>query len=173
MTLSIETLENLPRIADTIIKVFVETLSSKEPRATERAFVKADRVLNIGRVIEANYLNKILKDQLSTGVARPYHFNQTPTRPLTLGIGSPGLLDSLQFSNDLVYDLPLTRGEVEIEVKATSLNFLDIIVALGQVQGDFLSVKCVGIISRVGPGVKFNVGDRVCALFVGSFKTFC
>ncbi|KAL8704317.1 MAG: hypothetical protein Q9201_002503 [Fulgogasparrea decipioides] len=172
ITLSLESLDDSMRIADAAAKVYGQTLQSAEQRGLERAFVEKDSVLHIGRVVEANYLNTAVKNQVTTGVAQPYEIGQLPLRPLSLGVATPGLLDTLQFSDDIAYDAPLAKGEVEVQVKATGLNFLDVMVSLGQVSGDFLGVECAGIVSRVGEGTDFNVGDRVCALFLGCFKTF-
>ena len=172
VTISLESLDDNGRIADTVAKVYGQTLQSAEQRGFERAFVEKNSVLHIGRVVEANYLNAAVKNQVTTGIAQPYTIGQLPLRPLSLGIATPGLLDTLQFSDDIAYDAPLAKGEVEVEVKATGLNFLDVMVSLGQVFGDFLGVECAGIVSRVGEGTDFNVGDRVCALFLGCFKTF-
>ncbi|KAI4248190.1 MAG: hypothetical protein LQ352_005995, partial [Teloschistes flavicans] len=172
ITLSLESLQDSVKIADTIAKVYGQTLQSAQPGALDRAFVEKNGVLHIGRTVEANYLNAIVKNQVATGVPEPYEWGQQPLRPLALGIATPGLLDTLQFSDDLASDVPLAEGEVEIQVQATGLNFLDVMVSLGQVSGDFLGVECAGIVSRVGRGTDFEVGDRVCALFLGCFKTF-
>ena len=59
------------------------------------------------------------------------------------------------------------RGEVEVEVRAAGLNFLDVMTALGQVprrdereQG--LGGECAGVVTRVGDSVTaLAVGDEV------------
>ncbi|PIT06352.1 polyketide synthase [Bradyrhizobium nitroreducens] len=64
-------------------------------------------------------------------------------------------------------------GEVEVAIHATSVNFADVLVALGRYlsfdgrpQG--LGLDYAGIVTAVGPGVSaFRVGDRVAGLCCG------
>ncbi len=66
-------------------------------------------------------------------------------------------------------------GEVEIEVRASGLNFRDVLSALGMYPGDPgpLGGECAGIVARTGTGVSsVAVGDRVMALAAGSFSRF-
>lgn len=170
--LPVESLNDSVTIADTITRVYGQTLQAGQQQGLERAFVEKHGVLHIGRAVEANYLNAIIQNQVTTGAAKPHEIGQLPLRALSLGIATPGLLDTLQFIDDVVYDTPLAKGEVEVQVKATGLNFLDVMVSLGQVSGGFLGVECAGVVSRVDEDTHFNVGDRVCALFLGCFKTF-
>jgi acyl transferase domain-containing protein len=63
-------------------------------------------------------------------------------------------------------------GEVEIEVRATGLNFKDVLRALGALPADgassVLGLECSGEVSRVGENVRFAPGARVMALARGS-----
>ena len=60
-------------------------------------------------------------------------------------------------------------GEVEIEVRATGLNFRDLLNALGMLPDATprLGGECAGIVSRVGSGARFAVGDPVLAFCPG------
>ncbi len=107
-----------------------------------------------------------------------------------LGLSSYGVLDHLTL-------VPAKRrfhagaatpqaGEVEIQVKASGLNFRDVLNALGMLQSVAESMgyatsaevpfggECAGIITAVGPGVKrVQVGDAVIAAqAVGSLSQF-
>jgi len=120
----------------------------------------------------------------------PSHLRQTAeqqliqSQPFKLGISQKGNLDSLTFE-------PVNRrsprpGEVEIQVKATGLNFLDVVSALGLVpqQVDRISQRqlmemesfggeCAGEIVAVGAGVSgLNVGESVIAIAPGSFSKY-
>ena len=77
-----------------------------------------------------------------------------PDRALTLTIGIPGMLDTLFFKYDESYRYPLKQDEIEIEVKATGLNFMDIMVAMDQVQETTVGVECSGMVMRIGSEVK-------------------
>ena len=82
-----------------------------------------------------------------------------------LDISQRGSLDNLELA-------PMTRrdpgrGEVEIRVVATGLNFRDVLNTLDLYPGDAgrLGNECVGKIVRVGVGVKgLKIGDEVVAV---------
>jgi acyl transferase domain-containing protein len=66
------------------------------------------------------------------------------------------------------------RGEIEIRVHATGLNFRDVLNVLNLYPGDAgpLGGECAGEVARVGPGVTdIHVGDRVVAMASGCFAS--
>ena len=66
-------------------------------------------------------------------------------------------------------------GEVEIRVRATGLNFRDVLNALGLYPGEAgaLGLECAGEIVRVGAGVtNLQPGDAVVAIASGSFGDY-
>ena len=72
---------------------------------------------------------------------------------------------------------PPGRGEVELRVRATGLNFRDVLNVLGMYPGDAgpLGLECSGEVVAVGDGVErmgIHPGDAVIALSPGSFSTF-
>jgi NADPH:quinone reductase-like Zn-dependent oxidoreductase/acyl carrier protein/SAM-dependent methyltransferase len=72
-------------------------------------------------------------------------------------------------------------GEVEIEVKATGLNFRDVMWNLGLLPeealedgyaGASLGMECAGVVAAVGPGeTALSPGDRVVAFVKGGFSS--
>ncbi len=67
------------------------------------------------------------------------------------------------------------RGEVEIRVHATALNFRDVMNVMGLYPGDPgpLGAECAGEIVTVGKGIDhFAVGDQVVAIAPGSFAGY-
>ena len=65
--------------------------------------------------------------------------------------------------------------QVEIRVRATGLNFRDVLNALGMYPGDPgpLGLECSGTVTRVGEGVTaFAEGDDVIAFSAGSFRDY-
>lgn len=87
----------------------------------------------------------------------------------TLALETPGALDGLRFH--AAERLAPGPGQVEVEVVASGLNFLDVMTALGQVppletaSGYRFGAECAGIVSRVGDGVEHvRVGDAVVAI---------
>ncbi|MFC1975072.1 SDR family NAD(P)-dependent oxidoreductase [Chloroflexota bacterium] len=117
------------------------------------------------------YVARLVRSQASessTAVKIP------ESRPVKLVITRRGILDNLTLQ-------PTTRhlpgpNEVEIRVRATGLNFKDVLNALGMYPGDagWLGSECAGVIVTVGENVKgHQIGDEVIiALSANSFSTF-
>ena len=63
-------------------------------------------------------------------------------------------------------------GQVRIRVVAAGINRADLLQVAGLYPpppgvSDVLGLECAGIISEVGEGSPWQVGDRVCALLAG------
>ena len=89
-----------------------------------------------------------------------------------LDIRERGLLDHLYWK-----EMPPCRpepGQVRIQVRATGLNFRDVLNALG-VYADGpvpFGGECAGVVTEVGPNVEaFTIGDRVMAIAAHSFSS--
>ncbi|KAK8013161.1 lovastatin nonaketide synthase [Apiospora marii] len=85
--------------------------------------------------------------------------------PLSLAIGKVGLLETLHFVEDSEFiDGTLGEDELEIEVKASAINFRDIAASMGIIDDHRLGDECAGIVTAVGSTVRdFSIGDRVVA----------
>ncbi|RKN47020.1 type I polyketide synthase [Streptomyces hoynatensis] len=108
------------------------------------------------------------------GPERPAPPWRRPERAYRLVPHRPGLWEGLEFR-------PLRRrepaaGEIEIEVTASALNFLDLMKALGTFpdpgHAHLLGIECAGRVVRVGAGVtEHAVGDRVVGLALPSIAS--
>ena len=63
-------------------------------------------------------------------------------------------------------------GQVRIRVAAAGLNRADLLQRAGPYPpppgaSPYMGLECAGVISEVGPGADWRVGDRVCALLAG------
>ncbi len=63
-------------------------------------------------------------------------------------------------------------GQIRIRVAAAGLNRADLLQRAGLYPpppgaSDTLGLECSGVVSEVGPGSSWQVGDRVCALLAG------
>jgi polyketide synthase 12/myxalamid-type polyketide synthase MxaB len=93
-------------------------------------------------------------------------------KPVHLASAARGKLEALTWE-------PLTRSEpapgmVEVAVRATGLNFRDVLNVLGMYPGDpgAPGMECAGYVAAVGDGVNnVAVGDRVLALAGGAFDS--
>jgi acyl transferase domain-containing protein/thioesterase domain-containing protein/acyl carrier protein len=96
-------------------------------------------------------------------------------RPFQLRITEPGSLDALRYVP--IERQPPEAGQVEIEVRATGLNFSDVLKALGLYPGIRdeivpLGIECSGVVTEVGPGVeRFSVGDEVLGVVPYAFAS--
>jgi acyl transferase domain-containing protein/acyl carrier protein len=109
---------------------------------------------------------------------------KVPSQPFRLTTTGGGMLENLIL--EPTARKPPAPGEVEIRVRATGLNFLDAIAALGllpaQVDGvsqqhllalDSFGGECAGEIVAIGSGVTgLQIGQSVIALAAGSFSQY-
>ena len=107
-------------------------------------------------------------------VARMIRANAKITsQPFEVTIASRGVLDHLNIQ-------PLTRrqpgpGEVEVEVRASGLNFRDVLNVLGMYPGDpgQPGTECAGLVTAVGEGVTgVKVGDSVVGVATKAFSSY-
>jgi acyl transferase domain-containing protein/NADPH:quinone reductase-like Zn-dependent oxidoreductase/NAD(P)-dependent dehydrogenase (short-subunit alcohol dehydrogenase family)/acyl carrier protein len=94
-------------------------------------------------------------------------------KPYQLTFASRGSLENLQL--DMIDRRPPGRGEVEIRVHATALNFRDVLNVMGLYPGDPgpLGAECAGEIVAVGEGINhLAIGDPVVAITPGSFAGY-
>ena len=92
---------------------------------------------------------------------------------LQLYINDAGSLDSLEWK-EVTRKQP-QDNEIEIKVKATGLNFRDVMVALDLYPDEtkFLGLECAGIVTKLGKGVtNFQPGDQVIAISDNSFSQY-
>ena len=129
----------------------------------ELEYVERNGTIMIPRVIEDESLHSSMSS--ATGSAgseyQPYCQNG---HPLKAEIRTPGLLDSVQFVTDERISGDLPQNHVEVQVKASGVNFRDVMTALGQISEYPLGCECSGVVSAVGEAVQaLRPGDRVVA----------
>jgi hypothetical protein len=167
-------LENVPcrsvEAIENILKVFYNTLSNRVLEDFESEYIERENMLEIGRLVEADYLNKEVEVKTKPTQTRMQKFGECP--PLALHIDSPGLLDSLEFREDETFLEPLDPGELEVQVKAIGVNFRDCLTALGQIDTKMIGCECSGVVSRVGQACDFQPGERVSTAFMNTYKTY-
>lgn len=90
-------------------------------------------------------------------------------------VGTPGLLNTLSFVNDLDLHPDLPCDYLEMEPKAFGVNFRDVMVAMGQLPSESaMGFECAGVVTRTSPQAAargFEPGDRIVALMKGSYAT--
>jgi malonyl CoA-acyl carrier protein transacylase len=137
--------------------LFEEVLSSPPTEQVEDQVAFRDDTRYVARLVRS----------------RPFT-DEIYAKPFQLDISQRGTLDNLQL-------LPTKRrqpsaGEVEIQIRATGLNFIDVLDALGALpferQKEF-GAECAGEIVAIGEGVEvFKIGEPVLAIAFGSFSKY-
>lgn len=87
-----------------------------------------------------------------------------------LTVGKPGLLDTLHFVPDeSIESTPLADDEVELQVRASGINFRDIMGSMGLLPVSGLGQEASGVVVRTGKlgAQSLKPGDRVSTLTVG------
>ena len=135
-------------------------------------YAKRDGYIMIPRIVEDKKSNEFIHSTTKPVVPENQSFHQ-PDRPLLLEIGTPGLLDTLHFTEDVRMAGDLPDDQVQIEIVASGINFRDVMMAMGQIDVEVLGGECSGIISAVGKSVEnLRIGDRVVTYAMGTFANF-
>ena len=152
-----------------ILQVYENMLSCQAFEDFEPEYVEEGGALEIGRIVKASYLNHDIQTRTSARRVKHQEFGSGPPLAITW---SPGLLDSLYFSEDSKIAEPLAHGEIEIKVEATGINFRDCLTVLGQVDLSSLGAECAGTVSRAGEGCELQPGDRVTSILTATYATY-
>ncbi|KAL8846747.1 MAG: hypothetical protein Q9221_008190 [Calogaya cf. arnoldii] len=137
--------------------------------ATEPEYHQRNGRLEIARVTEAPKLNDTIHTKIQPYQREMRAFGEGP--PLALHVESPGLLESLRFI-ECPPSPTLGPGQLQIEIRATGVNFLDCLTALGQIDSTKMGAECAGIVTKVGPQCELVPGDRVIALARDTYRSF-
>ncbi|MER7105963.1 SDR family NAD(P)-dependent oxidoreductase [Streptomyces humidus] len=87
-----------------------------------------------------------------------------------LDVTTPGTLDSLALVGCPEVTGPLAPGEVRVAMRATGVNFRDVLVCLGMLDREVPGREGAGLVLETGPGVTgLAPGDRVLGLFSGAY----
>lgn len=95
--------------------------AGRQPEAHDSEYALKDGVLHVSRLIPDHALNKRFLEQEGSVKATEL-VRLEEAKPLAIGFGQAGLLSSLYFKEDRVFENPLSDDDVEIEVKAVGLN---------------------------------------------------
>lgn len=169
-TLALGFHDSIDNGVENIGKVLGDMMLNRKDRGHEPEYNEKDGLLHISRLIEAKDLNQDIFLKTCPQQLRFQHFKEGPALKLTVRV--PGLLDTFEFHEDTAFGTPLAPGEIEVEVRAVGLNFLDCLAALGRVNAKALGNDCAGIVTRVGDACHLRPGDRVNVCSFGVFGTY-
>lgn len=84
----------------------------------------------INRLVEAPAVNGYIESKCSTPVRQPQEYGKAKSsRTLMLSTSSPGRFDKFHFVDWPEYSASLRDDQIEVDIKATGLNFRDVMVA--------------------------------------------
>jgi NADPH:quinone reductase-like Zn-dependent oxidoreductase/acyl carrier protein len=152
-----------------------EILVRMTPRATGTTTVGDLAIVALDGRLLAEIDGCVMRPAARTDVGTEVRAaGDVPAGARRIVVAELGDLDSLKLA-------PLARrapgpGEVEIEVRATGLNFRDVLTALGEMPGAASGLtpgsELAGVVTAVGPGVgRLAVGDAVAGIARGALAT--
>lgn len=169
-TLALDLHESIEKGVENIEKVLSGMVLNRKNRGHEPEYIEKDGLLQVSRLIEAKDLNHDIFLKTCPQQLRFHQFKEGPA--LKLKVRVPGLLDTFEFHEDTAFRTPLASGEIEVEVRAVGLNFLDCLAALGRVNAKSFGSEGAGIITRVGDNCQLRPGDRVSVCSFDVFGTY-
>ncbi|KAJ4409179.1 Type I Iterative PKS [Gnomoniopsis sp. IMI 355080] len=153
-----------------ILKAFTKVFDDHE--SSDMEYSEKDGTLVVPRIINDDAMNLLVHREVHSSSCAPYLQDFASSRRLKMTFGTAGALDSLYFHDDQAVEVALGDHEIKIDVRATGMNFKDVVIAMGQLSQPYLGIECSGIVSRIGHAVtNLDVGDRVCAMSHGAYST--
>lgn len=146
---------------------FVSTINTISADRHAEYLVSASKpdLIQTNRLTAAPPVNDFIAQRTTILPPQPQALGADPSRSLMLNTSAPGRLDRLHFVDWPAYEEPLPEDQIEVEIKATGLNFRDVMVAMGEVAAATFGHEGAGVITKVGSGVTdVKVGDRMLVL---------
>lgn len=174
IVMSLESPGDAKHSSNLIASVLRRANQDEDKSWSESELSEVDGVLQIPRVAPNGSLNDVITSRTHTPKMQTCAIGPEVEKHISLSIRNPGLLDTLYFKEVSGAGAALGDGEVEIQVMASSMNFKDVMIALGQIPSHGFGYDGAGIITRTGPNCKYTKpGDRVMFVsMTGAFSTF-
>jgi NADPH:quinone reductase-like Zn-dependent oxidoreductase len=167
ITLDLDPISRLqPAAVAHIIRKIYQTAFVEENAQYEAEYSERGGQLFIPRLVDHCPASHSIRSTTQTKKLEVLPFFDT-IRPLRLEAGTPGLLETLRWTDQLQEQFPLSLGpeDIEVEVRAVGVNFRDVMISLGRLPG--LALDCgeySGVVTAVGTAMaeRYKRGDRVC-----------
>lgn len=157
------------KLLNTVSFDLTEASSNVDTEFTER-----NGQLSVARVLHDDQLDTAIlqaNGEAKTELVSFFHSG----RLLQAKLSTPGLLETLSWTDMPPEQERLGDNEVKIELHAASINFKDVLIAAGQLEGlTDMKNDCSGIVVETGSavGTRFQKGDRVCAYYSQSYNNY-
>ena len=165
-TPSLELCASKHTVASTIIDVATVLLEDPNPLNTDREYAYSNGHVYISRLFPLQHLNEKLNNKEMTREVKTEPFVQE-VRVLKLKADERGMLQEPQFDGDTAALEPIHDNDIEIEVKASALNIVDL-----ETRNGHLGIECAGLVTKVGSNVsRYRPGDRLMTWGRGCHST--
>ncbi|KAL8660772.1 MAG: hypothetical protein Q9202_006239 [Teloschistes flavicans] len=168
-TLALESRSSVEQAVEHIFDVYVATVTAV-PGRNEVEYREIDGRLQINRIVEAKALNRTIFAKTAPQKATLQTLREAECN-LALGIKTIGSLDSLEFVEDMPFKKLLSPEEVDINVKASGIDFRDILIASGLYDDTQFGLEMSGVVVGAGIQTSLKPGERVYGWVHGSIKT--
>ncbi|KAK7186534.1 polyketide synthase [Paraphaeosphaeria sporulosa] len=160
----------MARTASNIFTVFKATQKALDLRIdVEPEYLDQSNLLHINRIVSSKNINK----HIFRRTAQPVVEQPIGNSNLRLGIRALGLLDTLEFSEEMPTESRLGPKELIVRVHSIGVNFKDCMTLLGRLDTDDLGTECAGTVERVGSACGDIVpGSRVAVVAFDAYRTF-
>ena len=143
-------------IASIITKIATLLLEEPNPSNTDREYAYNNGNVYIPRIFPLQHLNEMLRNKTLTQEPKTEPLVQKD-RVLKLKADERGTLQDPQFGEDVNTLGSMRDNDIEIEVKSSALNVVDLETRTGH-----LGVECAGVVTKVGSNVsRYQLGDRL------------
>lgn len=143
----------------------------EEGSAVENEFAERQGQLFVPRAFHEKAVDRYLHDAHGRSKPEIASFLEG-NRTLIAEPEVSGLLDTLRWKDDEAATEPLGPDEIQVELRAASINFKDVLIAAGQLEGTTeMRNDCSGVVTGVGSnmGARYKNGDRVCCYYSRSY----
>ena len=155
-TPSLEMRANKHTIASIITRIATLLLEEHNPSNTDREYAYSNGLVYIPRIFPLQQLNEIVKNKNHNQELKSEPLYRTD-RVLKLKADGRGTLQDPQFEKDITALNSMRANDIEIEVKSSALNVVDLETRTGH-----LGVECAGVVTKVGGDVnRYQPGDRL------------
>ena len=168
VTLALDSANSSNRKSGFIMRLAEEMAAASYQENYEQDYVEIDGMLHTKRVVEANYVRSAMEKQLTP--YQPKTGQLSDFRDFALNMDRAGELETMHYMQ-FQRDVELEPDQVEIAVKAVSLDRRDHDAALGHSKNIGFGSYCAGVVSRAGSNVEMAPGTRVFAACDDCFRS--
>ena len=165
-TPSLELRASKHTVASIITKIATLLLEDPNPSNIDREYAYSNGHVYIPRLFPLQHLNEMLNNKTLTQELKAEPLLQED-HVLKLKADERGMLQEPQFDGDTTALESMHDNDIEIEVRASALNVVDL-----ETRNGHLGIECAGLVTKVGSNVsRYQPGDRLLTWGRGCHST--